>query len=174
MRYILPVIVAFLFIIEGTWFQVFFPASFDQDLYWMPRFAFVAIVFISIYRGAVHGLFFGIITGFFHDVVYSYIIGIYMFSYGLLGYMAGFNFSAVKSRPIVVLLIMLVGLAGLETLIYFMYTWTGVAFVGFEEFATTRLMPSLLLNGAFGIVILFPMRKIFQWIEERERMQENV
>ncbi|EZH66871.1 hypothetical protein DH09_02710 [Bacillaceae bacterium JMAK1] len=174
MRYLLPAFVAFFFIIEGTWFQVFFPPSTEQDLFWVPRFAFVTVILISIYRGSKSGIFYGMGLGLFQDIVYSTVIGIYTFSYALIGYMTGFNFRAVQSRPFVVLVIVMVAVASLESLIYLMYTWTGIAQVTFEEFAATRLLPSVVLNGAFGILLIFPLRKFFVMLEDRDRQQENV
>ena len=170
MRYLLPVLIAVVFLIEGTWFQIMAPPS--DEFVWVPRFAFVMIVIISIYKGALTGVIYGGITGLFQDVVYSSLIGVYIFSYGFLAYMGGVSYESVKNRPMLVLLVIVLAISALELLTYGIYIGIGYTSVPFGDFAWQRWLPSVLLNGAFGILIMFPMRKIFNKLEREDRFKK--
>ncbi|QQK77115.1 rod shape-determining protein MreD [Salicibibacter cibarius] len=170
MRYLLPVLIAVVFLIEGTWFQVLVPPT--DEFVWVPRFAFVMIVIISMYKGALTGLIYGGITGLFQDVVYSSLIGVYMFSYGFLAYMGGVSYESVRNRPMLVLLVIVLAVSALELLTYGIYQGIGYTSAAFGDFAWQRWLPSVLLNGAFGILIMFPMRKIFNRLEREDRFKK--
>ncbi|SDI58217.1 rod shape-determining protein MreD [Natribacillus halophilus] len=170
MRYLLPVLIAFVFLFEGTWFQVLFPAT--GEIVWVPRFAFVMVVFVSIYKGAVPGLIYGLILGFFQDVVYSSLLGIYMFSFAFLGYSGGISYETVKNRPLLVILIVILVVSALEYLTYGIYHWIDYTSIPFTEFVTQRWVPSMILNGAFAILIFTPMRKLFNRLQQEERLKQ--
>ncbi|AXF55785.1 rod shape-determining protein MreD [Salicibibacter kimchii] len=170
MRYLLPILIAVAFLIEGTWFQILVPPT--DEFVWVPRFAFVMIVIISIYKGALTGFIYGGITGLFQDVVYSSLIGVYMFSYGLIAYISGVSSESVKTKPLLVLVVIVLAVSGLEILTYGIYHGIGYASVPFGDFAWQRWMPSVLLNGAFGILIMIPMRKIFNKLEREDRFKK--
>ncbi|WP_227004126.1 rod shape-determining protein MreD [Salicibibacter halophilus] len=171
MRYLLPVLIAVVFLIEGTWFQVLVPPT--DEFVWVPRFVFVMIVIISIYKGAMTGLMYGGITGLFQDVVYSSLIGVYMFSYGFLAYLGGVSYESVKNRLMLMVLVIVLAVSGLELLTYGIYQGIGYTSVPFGDFAWQRWLPSVLLNGAFGILILFPLRKIFAKLEREDRFKNR-
>ncbi|MBB6448350.1 rod shape-determining protein MreD [Geomicrobium halophilum] len=170
MRYLLPLFVAVLFLFEGTWFQVLFPRTLESEFIWVPRFTLVLIVLISIYKGSSTGLIYGIIVGFFQDVVYSSLLGIYLFSYGLLGYMSGVSYEAVKNRVTLLFVVVVLVVSSLELFTYGIYQGIGYTAMPFADFAQYRWLPSLLLNGVFLMIIVFPIRKLIRRLNDEERL----
>ena len=78
------------FILEGTWIHWLVPMDWYNGLLVAPHLVLVLVLFLSIIRNRHLGLFFGLLFGLMHDIVYaSPMIGPHSFSMGLTAYAAG-------------------------------------------------------------------------------------
>lgn len=172
-RFVLPFLLFLLFIIEGTWFQIFVPTTLFNDFILVPRFTLIAVVLIAIYRGAGSGIMFGVFVGVLYDFVYNDLIGIYMFSFGLTAYISSFTIPAVRHSNWWQMLIILSAIFIFEWLTYGLYYLIGFTDIYFEQFFVMRLLPSWILNGVVAIFFLYPARVLFQKLETYEELEQR-
>ncbi|MGY4689416.1 rod shape-determining protein MreD [Salibacterium sp. K-3] len=172
-RFALPLIIFLLFLVEGTLFQIFFPPSPDREIYLVPRFMLVAVVLTSIYRGAGSGVLIGAGFGLLYDIVYTDLIGIYMFSMGFTAYISAFTYRSVRNSFWWPFLIIFLALFVLEWLTYGLHYVIGRTDMLFEEFFMLRALPSLVLNGTVALVFIYPFQRLFNKIRELEELQHR-
>ncbi|WP_240374726.1 rod shape-determining protein MreD [Bacillus piscicola] len=172
-RFVLPFILFILFLVEGTWFQIFVPFSTNQEIVLVPRFLLIAVVLIAIFRGPLTGVIIGAASGLLYDFVYTDLLGIYMFSFGFTAYLSSFTYRTVRVSYIWQLIIILGAILIFEWVTYGLYYMIGYTDILFEEFFRTRLVPSWLLNGGAALLFLYPFRKLFEKLEEYEELQQR-
>ncbi|MDA3129267.1 rod shape-determining protein MreD [Aliibacillus thermotolerans] len=172
-RFVLPFLLFLLFIIEGTWFQIFIPFHLDNGVVLVPRFTLIAVVLIAIYRGAGSGIMFGVLVGVLYDFVYNELIGVYMFSFGLTAYISSFTIPAVRHSNWWQMLIVFCAIFIFEWLTYGLYYLIDYTDIYFEQFFVMRLLPSWILNGVVAIVLLYPARLLFQKLETYEELEQR-
>ncbi|MFC5712663.1 rod shape-determining protein MreD [Thalassorhabdus alkalitolerans] len=172
-RYILPALLVFLFLIESTWFQIFFPPSLTEEAIFVPRFVLIVIVLISIFRGPLIGVLYGVGAGVFYDFVFTDLIGIYMFGLGLVAYICAFSYTSVKRSLPLLTGVLLLAVIIFEILTYGLHSVIGLTAMEWAVFLNTRLLPSLLLNGVIGILMLFPLQAFFEKMEKQEELRQR-
>ncbi|MBX4373459.1 rod shape-determining protein MreD, partial [Mycobacterium tuberculosis] len=59
----------------------------SEDQVIIPRFVMLSIVFITAYYSQKMGIIYGLVFGLLHDIVYTEILGIYLFAYPLFAYL---------------------------------------------------------------------------------------
>ena len=138
--------------------QVVSPKNFGFELSFVPRFVMIMIVFVALYTSVSKTLFYAVIFGFLYDVIYTDLIGVYMFSMALAGYLICTLAKPLHVNSITGLLFALIAVVLLEFLVYGLYTLVGIADLSIHHFLTTTLYPSLVVNGVFFILIYYPMR----------------
>ncbi|MFZ4450552.1 rod shape-determining protein MreD [Salibacterium aidingense] len=172
-RFALPFVIFLLFLMEGTWFQIFVPPSPERDIVLVPRLVLVAVVLTSIYRGAGSGVLIGAGFGLLYDIVYTDLIGIYMFSMGFTAYLSSFTYMAVRTSYWWQFLIIIGAIFILEWLTYGLHYVIGYTDMLFEEFFMLRLLPSWVLNGTVALLLLYPFQRFFQRLRELEDLQQR-
>ncbi|AOM82365.1 rod shape-determining protein MreD [Salisediminibacterium beveridgei] len=164
-RYGFLTLLFLVFIFEGTVYQVFAPDFRGSNLLYIPRFLFMLILTAGIFRGRGFGLAYGVTFGAMYDIVYSEVLGIYTFGFGLFAYLLALSFPFVKQHLSVIVLIVITGVVCLEYYVYGMMSLVGLAAVPHEAFLFDRLVPTVLMNTAVMIVLVWPMKKWFDYIE---------
>ena len=109
-----------------------------------------------------HGILYGFLFGLLFDMVYTEIIGVYLFIIPLAAF-AIWNFmKMVDSHPVVrsIVAILFVGLV--EAAVYFMNLLINVANIDFMAFVQIRMVPTLLLNLVFIVVFCYPLKLLFE------------
>lgn len=172
-RFLLPVVMVVLFVLEGTWFQIFVSPSLDHDIVLVPRFVLIAVVFISIFRGPGTGVLFGVVGGILYDFVYTDLLGIYMFSLGFTAYISSFTFTSVRISNLWQMVILIGAIFIFEWMTYGLYYVIGYTDILFEEFFMIRLLPSWILNGLAAMLLLYPFHKLFQKLVEHEALEQR-
>ncbi|WP_158738201.1 rod shape-determining protein MreD [Alteribacillus sp. YIM 98480] len=172
-RFLLPIVVFALFILEGTWFQIFVPPSQDYNYILVPRFVLIAVVLISIFRGPGIGVLYGIAGGLLYDFVYTDLLGIYMFSLGFTAYISSFTYTAVRISYMWQMVIIIGSILIFEWMTYGLYYVVDYTDILFEDFFMVRLLPSWILNGCAAILLLYPFQKLFRRLEDYEALQQR-
>ncbi|MED3646594.1 rod shape-determining protein MreD [Halalkalibacterium halodurans] len=172
-RFILPGLMFFIFILEGTLFQLVITERFASEIMIVPRFLIVMLVFIGIYLGRWSGALYGLIFGLLFDVVYTDLIGVYMFGFALLGYGFALTYKWLQYSNLTQ-----VTLAFLAVFLFEYYQYGLLQIIGLTEMDHTmffqhRLLPTLALNGAFAILMVLPMRKLLQYVLKMARFREK-
>jgi len=166
-RYSTFIALFFLFIFEGTVYQVFAPDFYGFAYQLIPRWMFMLILVAGIYRGRGSGLFYGIIFGIFYDIIYSQVLGIYTFGMGLLAYLLCNSIPFVKNNISVVILSVVFGVALLEYYVYGMMIILGKTTVSHESFLFMRFIPTMIMNFSIMTILAFPLRLWFQYFERK-------
>ncbi len=158
-RFLLPFVTYLVFISESTVMQVFTPQHMENETILIPRFVVVMVCFIAMYISPIRGVVYGIAFGLLYDVIFTDLIGVYMFSMGLTAYVTAFIARYFHGNIFVTLFSMLIGLSAFEFLVYGLYSLIGVPKVMLETFIYQRYLPTLILNGVFVVLVYYPLRK---------------
>lgn len=168
---IIWLMIFFVFILEGTMVHWLIPTDWYNGLQVAPQFVLVLVLFVSINRNRHLGLFFGLLFGLLHDVVYgSPMIGPHSFSMGLAAYSAGVIAKRLKitmssSLFMISFFIVLYDVANFS--LFRMFRVINVTFgTTFSDF----IMPTLLFNLLFAVIIYVPARK---WLESSQDHRED-
>lgn len=164
-RYSTFIALFFLFIFEGTVYQVFAPDYHGFPYQLIPRWMFMLILVAGIYRGRGSGLFYGIIFGVFYDIIYSQVLGIYTFGMGLFAFLLCNPIPLFKKNLVVVILTVVFGVALLEYYIYGMMTILGKTTLSHESFLFIRFIPTMIMNFIVIAIFAFPLRLWFQYLD---------
>lgn len=172
-RFVLPLFLLLLFVLEGTIFQVFAPEKYGVSYYFMPHFVTVVIVIIGIYRGKPFGILYGIVFGLAFDAVYTEMLGPYMFTMGLVGYLFSLDYKLIQRNLFFVFVIVLGAVAFLEYFIYGMYFFLQKTNMASEHFFYIRFLPTIGLNGVFTLLIVYPLKKFLFYLQRVEKMRRQ-
>lgn len=167
---ILPLIGAALFFLEPL-FSLFSPLEISGGYYTLvPRFLILYLIFTAVYydrtRAVAYALFFGLL----YDVFFIDIIGLYSFLYPLISLLAGTLLKAGSQRLPVAAALGLGLVVLLEILLYLFFSFISFTSMPFGGFLGYRLMPSILANSVFLVVLAWGF-KIFviPWRSGRNR-----
>lgn len=157
-----------LFIIEGTVLQVFSPDVWGISVLMIPRFVVVMLIFGALFLGRFHGLFLGLFFGLLYDVVYGSVIGIYGFSMALVGYFCGLTFRIFQQNIFLILLTVFIALTLHECLVYAVLSLIKFVHMDLHHFFFQRVIPTLVLNMIFAILVSYPARIILRQLQLEE------
>lgn len=157
-RFLLPVLLFLAFISESTFVELFPTERFEIDRTFVPRFMMVLIMLTSFFYDRNKAIINAIIFGLLFDIIYTDIIGIYMFSLPIVVYILSYSMKVLHTNLLVVFFVVIIGIALLEIIIYGLYFLVNVVELDWYSFMNNRLFPTLVLNGVFLIIIYYPMR----------------
>lgn len=167
-RLLMTAMVLLLFVLEGTVVQVISPST--GGLSWMtvPRFALVCTILISMFLGRREGLYYGLAFGFLQDVLYGQVIGIYSVSMMLTSYFSGMIVLLFQRGFGMVIITSILIIFGHEWLLYSMYRMFSLAPHDVQWILSSQILPTVVLNGLFTLVIYMPIRRLCKLIESKK------
>lgn len=132
----------------------------------VPHWLFVILIYIAIFydrNDTYYAVLYALIFGLLFDVVYTGVLGVYMFSYALVIYIVRGLKKLLQGNFYVLLLLSAFGIAIAELSIYTIFVVIGLVDMPIETYLLNRLIPTVLMNLLFLIVIypfiIKPMRK---------------
>lgn len=170
---VLPLLLLFVFLLESM-FSIVAPT----ELFWknsiaVPHFLMIVLCFIAIYFSPMQGVIYGLLFGFLFDIVYTELVGVYIFAFPLLTYLVYQAMRILQVNIFIVSVISLVSVAALEYYVYGFLTLIGRVHVTAQSFFTDRLLATMLLNGIFLLLVCFPLRRyllrLSKIMEEKEK-----
>ena len=157
-RLILPFLGIVLFYSESI-FATLSPIDVYGDTrFLVPRFLFLFILFLSVNYRPRASYTYGFVFGFLYDLLFSGIIGIYMFLFPLLVYIALAILKVIYQNVIIVGILGIILIAVLEWIVYQFNLLIGVAGIDFSSFLTQRLYATLLFNSLFILLLAYPFK----------------
>jgi rod shape-determining protein MreD len=172
-RAYLPTLLLLTLVIEGSLFPFFMPERYGSDLTIVPRFLVVFLVFIGIYTGRSTSLLYALCFGVIYDVVYTELLGVYVFGFAVVGYVFALSYKQIQDSILVPLLLALVAVALFDYYPYGLFRLIGITDMGAYTFVIERLLPTLLLNGAWAIGMLYPVKKLCEHVQHHSRLRER-
>jgi rod shape-determining protein MreD len=161
-KFLLPLMLFFLFILESIFVQ-YLPANvFGQDNILVPHFLIAAILLVTIYISRKQGIIYAMIFGLLYDIVYVEIIGINLFLFPFVTYIVSKIMNVMQTHIITAFLVSLVGIAFLEIGIYEMNSLIHITSIDFMSFLKFRFYPTLLLNTVFLLLAIYPLKRQFE------------
>lgn len=170
-KILLPFLIYLAFISESSLVQAFLPHENSMDWQLIPRFSMVMILFVAIYLNTTYGLLYGLAFGLLTDLLYTDIIGVYLFSMAATAYITSIFSRYLFGNLIVTLLLSIVGVSILEFFVYGLNSLIGISNQTIDVFLYKRLLPTLILNGLFAILIYYPFVKQLNQI--KDTLKEN-
>ncbi|MEH7236182.1 rod shape-determining protein MreD [Bacillus sp. JJ1562] len=159
-RFVLPFILSFVFLFESSFVDLVPADIFHKENVYVPRFLFVLIAFITVYLNKPMGLIYGVIFGLLYDIVYTEILGVYLFLYTLMAYLISWASRILQTNILVISFLSLIGIVALEFCVYGINKAIGTASLSVEQFLQIRILPTILLNSIFILVIAYPFKKL--------------
>lgn len=170
-RILLPLLTYIAFVAEGTIMQVIAPEHYGWAYELIPHFSLVLIILMASYLKSSFGIVYGMIFGLLTDLIYTDVIGVYMFSTALVAYFISVLSRYLFSNFIVAILLSVAGVSALEFLVYGLNSLIGIADASIDSFVYGRLLPTLVLNGIFTLLIYYPFMKLLKKV--KRTIQEN-
>ena len=170
-RLYLPLILFIFVILEGLAIDLLPKEIVLSEYLIIAHWVLAFLVYIAIYydtESTYYSVVYAFIFGLLIDIVYTGILGVYMFSYGIVIYIVR-GLQKLLQRNLFVLLLLSIGTFIMaDLLIYIMYYVVGITEMMWKDYLVNRLIPTIFANLLF-ILILFPIFKksIVRWSREQ-------
>ncbi|HHY72852.1 MAG TPA: rod shape-determining protein MreD [Bacillus bacterium] len=158
-RFLLAFIVFLAFLFESIFVELVPAERFGIDRVFVPRFTLVLIMLIVFFYSRNKAIVYAMLFGLLFDIIYTDIIGVYMFSFPLIVYVISLSKKVLHTNLLVVFFVVTVGISLLEMLTFGILYLVHVTTLDWNQFMFNRLFPTLVLNGVFIICIYYPMKK---------------
>jgi len=123
---------------------------------------FIFLVFVTLYydiESSYYGVLYAVMAGLMMDIVYTGVLGVYMFSYAIVIYLLHSLRKLLHVNIYVTSFLMLLGLATLELLLYRIFTWIGYSQLSFTSYLNERLMYTLVVNMVVYLIFFVLFKK---------------
>ena len=148
-RFLIPSIAFILFYLEPI-VSLFSPVELGGGSYiFVPRLLIVFLIFIASYYSRQRAIFYGFLFGLLYDMYHIDIIGLYTFMYPLICYISSIIIRQIERQTLSVMLLSLGMIILLELLSYLFASIIALTSIGFGEFFTARLVPTIIVNSLF-------------------------
>ena len=164
----IPLLAILVFLSESIFVTTFSGEFFTGDKIFIPRFLVIFLIFLAVYSGNRTALYYSLAIGILFDVVYTEILGVYLFVFPLITYIVSKIMKILQNNIFVVSFMSLVAIVLLEIIIYGMNALLGFAAMTFQQFLTDRLVPTLILKAIVIVIIAYPLRKFLLKYSDEE------
>ncbi|MET1247482.1 rod shape-determining protein MreD [Sporolactobacillus sp. STCC-11] len=155
-----------LFLVQGTVMPLV-PISYAWGkLQIVPEFTFVTLLMIAFFGSLNWGLKYAVLFGFLADIIYSSVLGVYAFTVTLTVYLIHGISKWVNMNVAMTVLLVAVGVCIMQIQAYVIYMMIGVTNQEPGLFFRSRLLPTVLLNGIFTLLIYYPLRRFLESISD--------
>ncbi|SDB96001.1 rod shape-determining protein MreD [Pelagirhabdus alkalitolerans] len=170
-RLYLPSILILLVVFQGAVLQ-FIPAFVEENGWILASHSvFLFLILFSLFydqNDTYYGLFFAILFGLVIDMIYTNILGVYMFSYGLTTYFVHGLRKILHANFYVALLIAIFATGFVDFMLFTIYQFIGVAQLDMANYFYQRLIPTVILNSfIFILLYLLFKRRLVKWSNDR-------
>ncbi|WP_306798671.1 rod shape-determining protein MreD [Oceanobacillus saliphilus] len=170
-RLLFPLILFLLTILEGVALDLLPTDLVMGNLLIVPHWVFAFLIYMVIFYdkdSTYHSVVYALIFGLLIDAVYTGILGVYMFSYALVIYIIHGLKKILHGNFYVLILLGIVGIFLADLLIYAIYTSVGLVDMALENYFLLRMLPTILSNLVFLIVIYpFTAKRLSRWGREQ-------
>lgn len=152
-RILIPLVAAFLFLLESS-FALLSPVEFDdRTMYLVPRFLLLYLIFVSIYYDRKRAMQYGLVFGILFDVFYLNIIGLYTVLYPAVCLIAGYTVRYIHQHLAVTTGLAILLMSIFEFLLYQFFRLISYTSVPLDTFFYERLLPTIGANLIFLIML---------------------
>ncbi|WP_062104557.1 rod shape-determining protein MreD [Bacillus niameyensis] len=167
-RLILPLLLLIGFYLEGIFVELVRNGSFGLNVILVPRFLTVLFAVMGIYYVRNYSLIYAAVFGLLFDVYYTEIIGIYLFLFPIIVYIASKITKLLQANILTTFFVVLLSVALVEFVVYGFNVFVLQKEMELEEFAKSRLWSTLGLNQLFLLLIYYPFKKLLFYRKKDE------
>lgn len=170
MRRYLIFLVGLVFLVsESIFVDIFSAKLYSIQSIIVPHFLLVFLILVVIYGNSNLGIWYGMFFGLLHDVVYTEIIGVYLFLYPAMMYLVGKLMRILQVNFFVISIVTLVTVAVFEFVVYQLYLLLGVVSMPLQNFVELRLFPTTVFNLIFLFLVAYWLSKsIAKWTQTND------
>jgi len=157
----IPLILFFLVVLEGVSQELLPEIIISSKTLIVSHWVFIFLILIASFfdeNNSFYSIVFAVIFGLLIDVIYSDILGIYMFSYTIAIFIYHQMLRYFQANFIMTLLLTVISLFLVDNMIYLLYLSIGKISLSWVNYSIYRLIPTILANIIFFIV-LYPIFK---------------
>lgn len=169
-RLYLPLILFLLMVLEGVALELLPAKLVMSNSIMVPHWVFIFLAFIAIFfdeEDTHFSIIYAIIFGLLIDVVYTGVLGVYMFSYAVSVYVICGLKRMIHANIYGSLILGFIGVILADMLINLIYTVVGITDMLWMDYFIYRLLPTVLANLLF-LTVLYPlfMKRLLTWRRE--------
>lgn len=170
-RLLIPLLLFIFVVLEGVAIDLLPDQLIVNHFLIVPHWVFVVLILVCVFYDTNETFFavmYGVIFGLLIDIVYTNLLGVYMFAYPLGIYIVHLLKRLFQTNFIVVLLQTIISLLVVESFIVFAYTLTGSIHIIVESIILDRIIPSVVANVIF-LCIMYPIlyKHLLKWKKEQ-------
>lgn len=167
-RLYIPLLLFLLLVLEGVALDLL-PFKITNTMI-VPHFVLVFLLLVAIFydkENTYSAILYSIIFGLLIDVVYTGVLGVYMFGYAGVTYLVRKLKVLMHTNFYVTILLGLIAISFAEIFIYIIYSVIGLTYMPWTSFLFYRLLPTVLANLIF-LMMLYPIftKKLSKWFKE--------
>ncbi|MGP4041708.1 rod shape-determining protein MreD [Gracilibacillus sp. D59] len=170
MKRMIPFLIALicfiLVILEGILAKIDLPFVKDEWII-VSHFLFLFLLYVTIFfekETTYYAISLSIIFSFIIDIVYTDVIGVYVFAYTAVLYAVRGLMKVLQTNFIIALLMTILGVVATDILLFFLYNIIQVHDDSWDMFWQHRLIPTSIWNILFGVLIyLIFAKKLTKW-----------
>ena len=168
-RFKIFLLAVLVFISEGIFVEIFSEKLYTTPYILVPRFIVIFLVFLGVYGKRNLAIIYAFGMGIFYDVVYTEVLGVYLFALPLMAYFSTKLMKVLQINLGIVSSVCLLAISVLEIIVYEVNLLIGFTSLTFIEFAQMRLLPTLILNLIFLILFGYVFAKwMKKWTVEED------
>lgn len=173
-QYWLWIMIYVLFLLEGSILKWIIPSLWQSKVSVVPHLVLIVILFVALYVGRHYALICGLAFGFLQDIVYyGHALGVHSFSLGLAGYAIGLAGRLAPRQLFNTIVLIMMGNVLYDLLVFGIYRFfLRVVSIDFEWIILYRMLPSLIINVIFALLIYVPIRKMLENMKVFEIMED--
>ena len=163
------VLFAFL-VLEGVALELLPESLINVSIIFVPHWIIVLLIVVNFFHetNKSHVLIvFAIVFGLLVDIVYTDTLGVYMFAYGLALFIATLLKRILQDNFLMTIITTIIAIIVIEGIVGGVYTALGITNVYWLDNLTMRLIPTIIANLIFLIIIYPFVKKIMSNINNR-------
>lgn len=158
-------------VFEGIGVDILPSSILDSPSQVIPHWVFIFLIFIVIFyekENTYFSVLYSVIFGLLIDIIYTNILGVYMFSYAIVIYMIHILKRFFHENFSVTVLLGIIGILLADLTINIIYAFIGIASFDWADYFYYRLLPTVLANLVF-LILFYPIfkRRLMKWKKEQ-------
>jgi len=170
-RLIFPLILFLLLVSEGVALDLLPNILTSTETLIVPHWMFVFLILIALFydtNDTFYAVIYGVFFGIFMDIVYTEMLGVYMFVYPFAIYIVQLLKHILQTNFYMTVIITIISIGIVEMLLYFIYSFVGIVDTTMAYFLMHRLTPTALANVLFLIPLYFiSVNTLMRWSREQ-------
>lgn len=165
LKYVFPIGLFVCLFLDGSLSHVWAPLFFHYPYSMMSELVLLWLILAYFFENGIEIplIPFSIAAGVVADVYSSGILGLYMFLFPCIVSLTKLLSRYFSSSFLSMLAIFIIDIIVFITLNYWAYSLVGITSVGLGDYLLFNLLPTLILNLLYFVVLYWPIRSLFAW-----------